>query len=682
MSRRDRVYMIGIGLVVLASLSVMWFAWTLPGPTAEASDDGAEDEDAEAGAIAGQVVDIAGEPIASAQVRAGERTVQADDQGRFQFDQLAPGNWALDASAEGFLSPGPAAARVLEIELGDGSDDTPAGVVGIRLVLRRPGRILGQVVSGSAPAADVPIDAAWLFAEGVGGKLAPFAKRDVARSGADGRFEITGLAPGRLQLTVRGRAGVVRSRELSLADDAAIEGVILDLSPTGSISGVVTALGGGALAADIEVSGDHMKRPLRVRADAQGRYRVDAVPAGRVAMTARAQGRRSSARSLLIRPGQEEKVDFQLHPGAGIAGRVIDADDNPVRRAAVVVRSRGAETVVMTDQGGGFQLDPTTFHAASATVRAVTPWHTPSPEVRIPTGEELVLRVGPGGALGGLVVDGEGRPVSGALVTIAAFQSEGTDPFRNFRDRPSRTREDGRFELSRLRPGRYDLRADHPKFAAGFLREVWLNGGDRQERLRIVVGGGAVVRGRVTSAADRQPLAGVTVVLHEPGSTLPPRRTLTSADGTYKLEGLSAGLRTLRVQHVAYLTELSSGVSVPEQGEVVRDVALRKSKQGERFSFQGIGATLGQSSKGIFVRAIMADSPAGRFGLQNGDVITGVDFKPTTALGLSQVVELIRGEAGKPVTLDIDRPGAGPMSVTVERGQVTVKSGPKPPGHP
>lgn len=616
MSRRDRLYMIGIGLVVLASLSVMWFAWNLPGPVAAASDDSDLDEDAAAGTIAGQVLDITGEPVPLATVLAGDREMQADERGRFQFDELAPGSWALDANAEGFVSPGPAEKRVLQVDLGDGSDGTPKAVVDVRLVLHRPGRILGKVVSGSAPAPNISIDAAWLFAEGVGGKLAPFTVRAVARSGPDGGFEITGLAPGRLQLRVRGRSGVVNSPELTLADDATIDGVILDLRPTGSVSGAVGAAGGGPLVAD------------------------------------------------------------------EISGRVIDGDDNPVRRAAVVVRSRDADTVVMTDHSGGFLLDPTAIDLTNATARAVTPWHAPSSDVRIRSGERLLLRVGPGGALAGLVVDGNGRPVSGAVVTIAAFQTQGTDPFRNFRDRPSRTRQDGRFELSSLRPGRYDLRADHPNFATGFVRELWLNGGDKQDGVRIVVGGGAVVRGLVTSAADGKALAGATVVLHEPGSTLPPRRTQTGPDGSYQLQGLSAGMRTLRVQHAAYLTELSSGVAVPEQGEVVRDVALRKPKEGERFSFQGIGATLGQSSKGVFVRAVMPDSPASRFGLQDGDVILGVDFKPTVNLGLSQVVELIRGEAGKPVTLDVDRPGSGPMSLTVERGQVTVKSRPKPPGHP
>jgi hypothetical protein len=32
--------------------------------------------------------------------------------------------------------------------------------------------------------------------------------------------------------------------------------------------------------------------------------------------------------------------------------------------------------------------------------------------------------------------------------------------------------------------------------------------------------------------------------------------------------------------------------------------------------------------------------------------------------------------------LDIERPGSGRLNIAVERGQVTVKSRPKPKGHP
>ncbi len=681
MTRRDKLYVAGVGAVVLFSVAAMWFAWTLPGPLPESDEAESMESEGTAGSLSGVVVDVAGDPVVGALVRAGEREARSDDDGAFAFEGLPAGTWRVDARADGMLSPGPEAKRGVDFTLG--GDDGPDSLDDVRLVLRWPGSVAGRVVAGKEGVGGAELSAHWLFAEGLGGRMEPFDLSALGRTQADGSFELKGLAPGRMKIVVRtARGGRVSSKEVDLVDRGEVKGVIIDLRPTGRIAGRVAAAGGGALVAEVEVSGGTLKRPLRTRSDAQGRYQIEGVPAGRVDISARAQGRRPSGRSVRVPAGRMVQVDFELRMATGITGRVVDQDNKPVRRAAVILRSGRVEKVLPTDFGGGFQIDPTTVDLAQATVHAVTPKHAPSAEVRVRPGQELVLKVRAGGYFSGMVVDPSGKPVGGAAVSIERFENNGTNPFRRFRERPSRTRADGAFQLGPLRPGRYDLRADHSHHAAGFVRSLALNSGDRHAGLRIVVGGGATVQGRVTSEAEGQPIGGVAVVLHEPGSTLPPKRTRTDAKGRYRITGLSAGKRTLRFQHNKYLTELSSGLSVPDQGYVERDVALRRRKPGERFSFQGIGATLGQGSKGIFIRNTMPGSPAERFGLKHGDVIVGVDFQPTTSMSLSRVVELIRGEAGQPVTIDIDRPGSGRMNIAVERGQVTVKSKPKPKGHP
>ncbi len=682
MTRRDKLYAAGIGAVILASAAVMWLAWTLPGPVPQSDEAEVEDESAGEGTIRGVVVDIAGEGVSGARVTAGDRQVSADGEGRFVFEGLAAGSWRLDASAEGLLSPGPKGVRGLEVELRQ-RNGRAESVDDVRLVLRRPGSISGRVVARGEGVDGVKLSGKWLYAEGLGGKLSPFVLADLGASGADGKFRLDGLAPGRLQLVARSPRGQeVPSAELDLADGAVLDGVIIDLEPTGKIAGRIASAEGSALVADVRVTANGLSRPLTARSDAEGKYRVEGVPAGRVEITVTAPGRRSRARSVRVPAGRIVQANFELPVASGIQGRVVDQDGKAVRRAAVIVRSRKGDKTVQTDHGGGFQLDPAGLDLSDATAYAVTPWHAPSPPVDVRGDRELVLRVTAGGHLSGVVVDRAGKPVGGAAVSIERFEGQGPDPFRTLRERPSVTRADGAFKLGPLRPGHYDLRADHHHHAAGFVRGLALNSGDRHDGVRIVVGGGAKVTGRVTNNEGGKPIAGAQVVLHEPGSSIPPRRATTNADGRYILTGLSAGTRTLRVQHRQYLTELSSGLSIPDEGEVIRDVTLRRRKPGERFSFQGIGATLGQSSKGIFIRNTMPGSPAEQFGLKHGDVIVGVDFQPTTNLGLSRVVEMIRGEAGKPVSLDIDRPGTGRMSIDVERGKVTVKSRRKPPGHP
>ena len=129
----------------------------------------------------------------------------------------------------------------------------------------------------------------------------------------------------------------------------------------------------------------------------------------------------------------------------------------------------------------------------------------------------------------------------------------------------------------------------------------------------------------------------------------------------------------MRIQSEGFLTELTSGIEVPSAGEVVRDVQLRQAEPDERYSFQGIGATLGRNDRGIFIARLLDDAPAARAGLQAGDVILTVDRVPTSGMQVGQVVEMILGEAGVPVSLEIERNGVL-LTVTVERGRVVVKS--------
>ncbi len=162
-------------------------------------------------------------------------------------------------------------------------------------------------------------------------------------------------------------------------------------------------------------------------------------------------------------------------------------------------------------------------------------------------------------------------------------------------------------------------------------------------------------------------------MLFDPTAKLPPQTVMTDAAGEFRVPGVAAGRRSLRIQSEGFLTELASGIDVPSAGEVVRDVQLRQAEPDERYSFQGIGATLGQNDRGIFIARLLDDAPAARAGLQAGDVILTVDRVAAAGMQVGQVVEMILGEAGVPVSLEIERNGVL-LTVKVERSRVVVKS--------
>ena len=285
-----------------------------------------------------------------------------------------------------------------------------------------------------------------------------------------------------------------------------------------------------------------------------------------------------------------------------------------------------------------------------------------------------MLRVGPGGTVRGRVVDATGAPVKGFLIAIdnARIEVPMMGGPSAFAPQPF-TQDDGSFELGPLQPGRFDLRAQAPDLVPGFARDVPVVSGQVTSGIVIALSEVAVVRGRVTATSDGLPIERARVMLFDPTAKLPPQTAMTDAAGEFRVPGVAAGRRSLRIQSEGFLTELASGIDVPSAGEVVRDVQLRQAEPDERYAFQGIGATLGQNDRGIFIARLLDDAPAARAGLQAGDVILTVDRVATAGMQVGQVVEMILGEAGVPVSLEIERNGVL-LTVKVERGRVVVKS--------
>jgi carboxyl-terminal processing protease len=91
--------------------------------------------------------------------------------------------------------------------------------------------------------------------------------------------------------------------------------------------------------------------------------------------------------------------------------------------------------------------------------------------------------------------------------------------------------------------------------------------------------------------------------------------------------------------------------------------------------FGGIGATVGVRDGQVIVTAPIAGTPAEKAGVKAGDAILAVDGKSTAGMGVEQVVLLIRGAEGTPVTITILHEGASaPVDLTITRGQIDVPS--------
>ncbi|MFI9061233.1 S41 family peptidase [Streptomyces sp. NPDC053429] len=86
----------------------------------------------------------------------------------------------------------------------------------------------------------------------------------------------------------------------------------------------------------------------------------------------------------------------------------------------------------------------------------------------------------------------------------------------------------------------------------------------------------------------------------------------------------------------------------------------------------GVGVwAAGRRDGRIEVDRVQPDSPAARAGLRAGDRLLSVDGRRVTGLSVTEVVAMLRGEAGTPVVLGLNRDGAD-LTETVRRERMSA----------
>jgi carboxyl-terminal processing protease len=95
----------------------------------------------------------------------------------------------------------------------------------------------------------------------------------------------------------------------------------------------------------------------------------------------------------------------------------------------------------------------------------------------------------------------------------------------------------------------------------------------------------------------------------------------------------------------------------------------------QRSHYYGIGATIQQRFRGVYIIEPFKDTPAVRAGLRFGDQIVAIDGNNTENWNSDQVRNSLRGELGTTVKVTVRRAGvAEPVNVSIERGTVDLPS--------
>jgi carboxyl-terminal processing protease len=96
---------------------------------------------------------------------------------------------------------------------------------------------------------------------------------------------------------------------------------------------------------------------------------------------------------------------------------------------------------------------------------------------------------------------------------------------------------------------------------------------------------------------------------------------------------------------------------------------------GSNYAGVGIVIQIDPASKRIGVQQTMDGGPAVKAGIAAGDVMISINGHDTTGLSIAQASQLLRGKAGTPVTLLLQRSGAAaPITITMKRDFVRTPS--------
>lgn len=258
-------------------------------------------------------------------------------------------------------------------------------------------------------------------------------------------------------------------------------------------------------------------------------------------------------------------LDFALKRGIRVAGQVVDTSGTPVKGADVRVRTKESPNpeYAETNEAGAFE----TYLEAPSEALYVCAFSTqmfgqiveglslPSHGVGDIT---VTLDIPRTASVAGTVVDPQGRPMKGLKLHLRTPETEFSPPHLGSHE----TAANGRFTLTNLIPGKYDLGLT-PQDTTGWMTSdvaarFELAKGERIQGLRIVYGekGGLAISGVVVDTAGK-PIHNVRVTAFGRNQ----ETTHTDANGRFVVTGLEEGAYHLNTDHDDYSMGGKGGVA-------------------------------------------------------------------------------------------------------------------------
>ncbi|RKG68711.1 hypothetical protein D7W79_33780 [Corallococcus exercitus] len=320
--------------------------------------------------------------------------------------------------------------------------------------------------------------------------------------------------------------------------------------------------------------------------DPKGHVRLASGP-GRYLVAVRAPGLAPLLRDV-VRPYGESRTALRitLAPAQSLTGRtVVRGTNEPLPLVELVLTAHAREleawqsadapdderVYATSDERGNFRIDGLAPGAYLLEARAPGYARVVMSRLRITTDGPLTLALRLASVIEGFVVDAKGLPAADAEVRVGGNPSQVVT-----------TGAQGGFSVE-VEPGAHPLSARRGEESGALDLPVLCVAGGTVRDVRIQLGPGAVLEGRVVEEPSGGPVAGARVEVSLSGGDGDPGVALSDAEGHFLVRGLAPGSYDAKVTAPGYSPAVRRGLTVT---------------QGERFpvelTLSGTGAVEGQ----------------------------------------------------------------------------------------
>ncbi|MBI3448973.1 MAG: carboxypeptidase regulatory-like domain-containing protein [Acidobacteria bacterium] len=547
--------------------------------------------------IAGATVDISGPPPGGLKLPIpiffpiGIDPVTTDAQGRFRIEPLpARSELKLSVTSSAFAPWDTAGIHLRPGERRKGMEVIldPGEVISGRVVHGDGTPVPGAAITASRRREDGPGGMVIRIDTGGGGgrrRANPMAGEALPAvvTSDDGTFRVHGVTAGVWSLDVESDGFAPKNvAGLKLVEGSGADVGDVTLEPGAVLSGIVTTTSGepipfarGRVTKEFSLLG-------QFTAEIDGSFQTRSLKAGEaVTLTVDADGFGSVEKAGLTPPA--EALTIALPAASRISGTVVDKETNqPIPDFSVSVsrnRNMGGGMARMAqvmqgpeaafhDDGGAFTIDGVDPGKIMVSAKASGYRDSQVAELEVGEGKDLTgvtLTLDHAAHVSGTIVDGRGRPVSGATVDKKETSGGGFGMMiRGGAGRGATSDGDGNFVLDGLSRERMTLSVTHDDYESS---TVDVDTSRDVENLKVSLSRGGSIAGTVLHQDDGSPVDRATVTATAAGSDrFSGARSVTAGpDGAFAIEGVSAGRYTLHAE-AAGLTPADQEVIVDAGG--------------------------------------------------------------------------------------------------------------------